>query len=60
MTPEQPQSNPPPPPVLHYGPPAPAAGPSGLPMRLRGWIAFVVILAALLYLLLKGLLSRSW
>jgi hypothetical protein len=29
-------------------------------MRLRGWIAFVVILAALLYLLLKGLLSRSW
>ncbi len=56
MAPKQPQYDPPPP-VLDYGPPAPAPGPSGLPMRLRGWIAFLVILAAFLYLLLNWLRS---
>ena len=44
-------------PVLDYGPPGPAPGPSGMPQRLRGWISFVVILAVFVYLLLNWLRS---
>jgi hypothetical protein len=46
-------------PVLDYGRPAPAPGPSGLPMRLRGWITCVVMLAVFIYLLLNWLSGRQ-
>ena len=58
MAPERPESDSFPP-TLDYGRPAPAPGPSGLPVRLRGWIAFVVILAAFLYLLLNWFFGRQ-
>jgi hypothetical protein len=57
MPPDRPASDRPPP-VLEYGPPAPAPGPSGLPMRLRGWITCVVMLAVFVYLLLNWLWGR--
>jgi hypothetical protein len=59
MAADPPPSDPLPPPVLNYGPPAPAPGPSGMPQRLRGLISAVVVLAVFLYLLLKWLTGWS-